>query len=172
MACFFTSWAIPKSFLFFKENRVCIKYLIRIPHSHPLHLEEVSNSTPLFSCVPMFPVHECLIGSVWQFWREVIIYNWFWNTLQKNTTALKLEDVYVKAHGISMVNIYTAISLVVRRSIFLARPVTVDELLRHHICMLMHVSLTRSWGFTCALSYPFTHLASMLPCSVHSCLAA
>jgi len=64
--------------------------------------------------------------------------------LFKNTSAFKLEDVDVKAHSISMVNIYTAISLVVRRSIFLARPVTIDELLRHHICMLMHVSVTRS----------------------------
>jgi len=56
----------------------------------------------------------------------------------KNTSVLKLEDVHVKAHGISMVSIYTAVLLVVRRSTFLARPVTIDELLKHHVCMLMH----------------------------------
>jgi len=41
----------------------------------------------------------------------------------KKTSALKLEDVDFKGHGISMANIYTAILLVVRSS-FLARPVT------------------------------------------------
>jgi len=56
----------------------------------------------------------------------------------KNTSALKLEDVVVKAHGISMVSISTVVLLVVRRSTFLARPVAIDELLRHHVCMLMH----------------------------------
>ena len=56
---------------------------------------------------------------------------------KRNTSALKLEDVDFKAHGISMVSIYTAI-LLVRKSTFLARPVTIDELLRHHVCMLMH----------------------------------
>ena len=47
-----------------------------------------------------------------------------------------------------MVNIYIAISLVVRRSTFLARPVTINELSRHHVCMLMHVSATRIHVYT------------------------
>jgi len=47
---------------------------------------------------------------------------------KRNTSALKLEDVDVKARGISMVSIYTAILLVVRRSTFLARPLAIDEL--------------------------------------------
>ena len=66
----------------------------------------------------------------------------------KNTSVLKLEDVDVKAHGISMVSISTVVSLVVRRSTFLARPVTIDELLSHHVCMLMHdiESCPDFWG--------------------------
>jgi len=50
---------------------------------------------------------------------------------KRKTSALKLEDVDVKAHGISMVSIYTVV-LVMRRSTFLARSITIDELLRHH----------------------------------------
>jgi len=57
---------------------------------------------------------------------------------KRNTSALKLEDVDVKARGISMVSIYTAILLLVRRSTFLARPLAIDELQRHHVCTLMH----------------------------------
>jgi len=47
-----------------------------------------------------------------------------------------------------MVSIYTVVLLVVRRSTFLARPVTIDELLRHHVCMLMHYieSCPDFWG--------------------------
>ena len=57
---------------------------------------------------------------------------------KRNISALKLEDVDVKANGISMLSICTAMLVVVRRSTFLARLVTIDELLRRHVCMLMH----------------------------------
>ena len=98
----------------------------------------------------------------------------------KNTSVLKLEDVDVKAHGISMVSISTAVLLVVRRSTFLARPVTIDELLRHHVCMLMHdiESCAGFWGvvnsgvffmrFHCTV--PITCFISPKQHSCYSCL--